>query len=312
MDRRRRLCHNRLARQTLRLVCMQLLLALPHGIAAREYRTALLRQAANSLGIERQIDKAGKDVSKQIVTPSGTAVCIRIDSHGMVEHIGLPLFNPEMRQLMPSPVYDCLEYAVLDRTFIHTKNDLLLRKIRFYKGSWQTLLGVLPTDACSITNQSNKYYQLIWSRNGSETANVVIPIDYELLSVCNRREIEKNFVHNLSRHHTDLKTTLPKETDPQLAKADMRLDMSLSSYERKAVSVTLRQWVSYCESQGCTTSIKYDDSDETVIKGYVLSHNEGMGYHHLLELTWTMEDLSQSVPKIKGKALLFIPNNDKL
>lgn len=290
------------------IVCM--LLAVPQGIASRDYRTSLLRQAAASLGIERQIAKAGKDVTTQIVTPSGTTVCVRIDSNGMVEHIGLPLFNAVMRQQTPSPVYDCLEYTALDRHVIHTENDLLLQKIKFYKGSWQTLLDIQPTDACSITNQSDKYYQLVWSRNGRETVNVVVPIDYELLSVCNRREIEKIFVHDVTRYHAASKDTLSQDIDPQLAKANLHLDMSLSSYERKTISITLRQWISYCESQGCNTSIKYDDSDEVIIKGYILSRNDAMGYHHLLELTWKMEDLSQSSPKIKGKALLFIPNND--
>lgn len=290
------------------IVCM--LLAVPQGIVGREYRTTLLRQAAATLGIERQIAKADKDATTQIVTPSGTTVSVRIDGNGMVEHIGLPLFHSAMRKQTPSPVYDCLEYAALDRHVIHTENDLLLQKIKFYKGSWQALLDIQPTDACSITNQSDKYYQLVWSRNGRETVNVVVPIDYELLSVSNRREIEKNFVHNVTRYHAASKAALSKDIDPQLAKADLHLDMSLSSYARKTISVTLRQWISYCESQGCTTSIKYDDSDEAVIKGYVLSRNDAMGYHHLLELTWTMEDLSQSSPKIKGKALLFIPNND--
>ena len=217
-----------------------------------------------------------------------------------------------MRKQTPSPVYDCLEYAALDHSAIHTENDLLLQKIKFYKGSWQTLLGVLPTDACSITRQDDKYYQLVWSRNGRETVNVVVPIDYELLSVCNRREIEKNFMHDVSHYQAAANAALSQDIDPQLAKADLCLDMSLSSYSRKTVNVTLKQWITYCESQGCTTSIKYDDSDETVIKGYVLSRNDAMGYHHLLELTWTMEDLSQSSPKIKGKALLYIPNNDKI
>lgn len=292
------------------IVCF--LLALPQGIASMEYRTSLLHQAAATLGIERQIAKAGKGITTRIVTPSGTAVIVRINRNGRVEHIGLPLFNTVMRQQTPSPVYDCLEYAALDRHVIHTENDLLLQKIKFYKGSWQTLLDIQSTDACSITNQSDKYYQLIWSRNGRETVNVVVPIDYELLSVCNRREIEKDFVQEVARYHAALKGALSKDIDPQLAKADLHLDMSLSSYARKSISVTLRQWISYCESQGCTTSIKYDDSDESVIKGYVLSRNDAMGYHHLLELSWTMEELSKSSPKIKGKALLFIPNNDKI
>ena len=286
-----------------------ILLVIPQGITGMDYRTSTLRQAAEKLGIEKQIAKVTKGKTTGIVTPSGTTVVVRINSQGMVEHIGLPLFNAVMRKQTPSPAYDCLEYAALDRHIIHTENDLLLQKIKFYKGSWQKLLDVLPTDVCSITNQSNKYYQLVWNRDGRETVNVVIPVDYELLSVCNRREIENNFVHDVVHYQAASKGTLSKDIDPQLAKADLHLDMSLSSYARKTLNVRLRQWILYCESLGCTTSIKYDDSDETAIKGYVVSRNDAMGYHHLLELTWTMEDLSQSTPKIKGKALLFIPND---
>lgn len=295
------------------MICIAcLLLAIPQGIAGREYRTSLLRQAAATLGIERQIAKMGKGVTTLVESPTGPTVIVRSDTNGTVEHIGLPLFNAAMRRQTPSPVYDCLEYAALDRSAIHTENDLLLQKIKFYKGSWQTLSGVKPTDGCTITNHSDKYYQLVWNRNGRETVSVVIPIDYELLSVSNRREIEEAFVHNVTRHHTASKGTLSHDIDPQLAKAEMHLSTSLSNYSRKTVIVTLRQWLSYCKSQGCTTSIRYDDSDETFIRGYVTTRNDAMGYHHLLELTWTMEDLSHPIPKIKGKALLFIPNNEKI
>lgn len=309
MDRRRLSCRNGGARL---LVGIFFLLALPLSIVSKDYRTSTLRQAAATLGIERQIAKVGKGVTTQIVTPTGTTVIVRTDGIGTVEHIGLPLFHAAMRKQTPSPVYDCVEYAALDRCVLLTENDLLLQKIRFYKGSWQTLLGIQPSDACSITTQDKKYYQLTWSRNGRETVNMVIPINYELLSVCNRRELEKNFIRDVARHQIASKTSLSKDIDPQLAKAELHLDTNLSGYERQTINVTLRQWITYCESLGCQCCIKYDDSDETLIKGYLMSHNDAMGYHHLLELTWTMEDLSKSVPKIKGKALLFIPNNDKI
>jgi hypothetical protein len=292
------------------VVC--LLLTVPLGIVSREYRTSLLRQAAFTLGIERQIAKAGKGITTQIITTSGTTVIVRIDSNGMVEHIGVPLFNAVMRKNTPSPVYDCIEYAALDRSAIHTENDLLLQKIKFHKGSWQTLLSTKPTDACTITNQSDKYYQLAWHRNGREIVNMVVPIDYELLSISSRRELEKNFTHGVSHYHPASKFMLSKDIDKQLAKSDMILEMNLSNYERPTVRVTLRQWILYCESQGCTTSVKYDDSDETIVKAYVWARNKAMGYHHLIELSWKTEELESSNPKIKGKALLFIPNNDKI
>ena len=292
--------------------CIFLLMAIPLGIVGRDYRTSVLRHAAEKLGIEQQIEKAAKGKTSGITTSSGTTIVVRIDSYGIVEHIGLPLFSTVMRKQTPSPVYDCLESALLDRCVILTENDLLLQKIRFYKGSWETLLDILPSDACSITTQDNKYYQLVWNRNAREIANVVVPIDYELLSVSSRRELEKKFVHFIARYNTASKFTLSKDIDLQLAKAHLQVDMNLSSYERQTVNLTLRQWISYCESQGCTTSIKYVDSDEEIVKAYVLEQNDAMGYHHLLELNWQMGELDSSNPQGKGKALLFIPNNDKI
>lgn len=309
MDRLRILCLDRQVRQ---MLCIFLLLAVSQGIVGRDYRTSILRQAAEKLGIEQQIDKAPEGKTSGIATSSGPKVAVRIDTHGTVEHIGLPLFSTVMRKETPSPVYDCLESALLDRCVLLTENDLLLQKIQFYKGSWKTLFDILPSDACSITTQDKKYYQVVWSRNGGEIANVVVPIDYELLSTCSRRELEKNFVQYMARYQADSKSALPKETDPQLAKAAMQLEMQLSSYERQTVSVPLRQWISYCESQGCTTSIKYVDSDEAIVKAYVLEQNDAMGYHHLLELNWQTEELDSPSPQVKGKALLFIPNNDKI
>ena len=293
------------------MVLIFCLLALPLGMAGIDFRTSALHRAASALGIERQLGHASKGVTQQIVTPKGTTVIFRVDLYGTVEHIGLPLFNPEMRRQMPSPVYDCLEYAALDRCVIFTENDLLLQKIKFYKGSWQTLAGVQPTDACRITTQDHRFYRLVWSRNGHEIVDVVLPIDYELLSVSTRRELEKDLVHRVTRHQTTPTFSSSQDIDPQLAKSEVRMEMTLSSYERRSMTVPLRQWLSYCESQGCKTTIKYDDSDDSVIKGYLLSRNDALGYHHLLELTWRMEDLSQSTPKIKGKVLLFIPNTEK-
>ena len=284
------------------------LIAASQGIAGREYRTAALCQAAAVLGIEHQIADAPKGVTTNITPPSGTTIVVRIDSEGTVEHIGLPLFSTIIRQQSPSPVYDCMEYAALDRLFIFTENDLLLQKIIFLKGAWESIIGIKPSDIFSITTQDDKYYQLVWSRDSCEIINVVVPIDYELLSGSSRRELEKSFVHDVSRHRVATNFSPAKEIDSQLAKSNIEVDIQLSSYARHTINVTLRQWLSYCESLGCTTDIKYDDSDELFIKGYVMSRNAAMGYHHLLELTWQMESHS----KVKGKALLFIPNYDKI
>ena len=297
-----------LSRQIIKLLFFISLIMVPQGVAGREYRTSALHQAASVLGIEEQISNAPEGVTTSITLSSGKTISVRINNNGAVEHIGLPIFSQELRRQTPYPVYDCIEYAALDRLFILTENDFLLQKIIFLRGEWKSVLGIKPSDSFTITTHDNKYYQLVWSRNNCELINMVIPVDYELLSGSNRRELEQSFVHNVVRHCEATNFNLTEDIDSQLAKSDIEVDILLSDYARHNISVTLQQWLSYCENLGCTTDIKYDDSDELFSKGYVVSHNAAMGYHHLLELTWQTEIHS----KIKGKALLFIPNNDKI
>ena len=373
MDKLRELCRNRFAGL---VACTCCLLAIPQGVAGRGYRTVALQKAASVLGIERQIDAADKGTIIQIQTDACKTVAVRIDEQGRVVHIGIPLFSDYMRQQKPSPVYDCLEYAALDRNVILSENDLQLQKIQFFKGSWSTIMDVMPTDACSVGLLNEKYYQVIWSRNGYEQVNLVLPLDYELLSNSSRRELESNLVREvgnqlvkrpsfylseelLQRSGKDNVYVLPGETvlmkgltrntyyrtsvvsqqvgdatyeeermsilvdrdfpaetmanllvsaNPQLPDAAMRLDVQLSNYSKETMNVTLRQWTSYCEDQGCKAYFVFDDSEGTVVKGYLLMHNEAMGYNHLLTLTCHKNDLTSEIPLFTGKALLFIPN----
>lgn len=288
------------------------LLAIPQDVASREFRTSTLRHVAATLGIERQISHAEKGTTTQIVLSSGIIVAVRIDSEDMVEHIGLPLFSNEMRQQSPSPVYDCIEYAALDRQIIHTENDLLLKKITFRKGTWRTVANIRSTDACCITTHGNKCYQVVWQREGQGIADIIVPVDYELLSYCNRRELEQSFVRLVAAHRGSKSTIVPKGIDAQQAKVPMSVIVPLSNQARLTVKATISQWVSYCESQGCATSIIFDDSDEENIKGYMLMHNEPMGYHHMLVLNFKTDQQMGTYTKISGKAFLFIPNNEKI
>ena len=346
------------------------------SVTGRDYRTQALRAAAAKLGLEQQIEQAASGTASILTTPDGWNVSVRISDDGRVEHIGLPLFNDAMRQQQPSPVYDCVEYAALDRNMLHSENDLLLQKIQLFNGSWQTVGDVRPTDRCSVGLRYGKVYQVTWSRNGQEMVNMAVPIDYELLLGANRRELEQHLADEIVRQHVKRppyhlaeellqrtaeegiyvlpgdtflirgltrntyytkailsqqvdSTTYEEErmhilidprhpaetmanllmsTDPQLPDAVVTLQLQLSSYAKKTVSFTWRQWSSYCEKQGCTSYYIYDNTQNSVVKGYVLMHNKALGYNHLLAVTCTNDDLVSDVPSFSGKAYLFIPN----
>ena len=373
MDRQQELCHN-VYMKLLTAVCF--LMMVSQAVPAREYRTSALRSAAAKLGIKNQIDNALSNTTTNIIVSDNKTVTIRLDEYGNVSHIGLLLFSPEMRKQRYSPVCDCLEYAALDRCFLLSENDLLLQKIKFFKGSWYTVYGIQPTDACSIGTLDDRFYQVIWKRNGTDIVNIVIPVDYELLSNCSRRELETNLLRDIiqqpiksqqyclptellqrtekddvyvlpgksflmdgltrntyyrkgkARQQEDnvsyegeemnviIDQRYPAETmanlllnlDSQLPDVELHLDIRLSSTSRQNLNITLRQWISYCENEGCIPYFSYDDTETSYVKGYLLMHNEGMGYNHLLTLKCSIEDLISETPSFTGKALLYIPN----
>lgn len=124
-------------------------------------------------------------------------VAMRVSQDSVVEHIGVPLFGQNVRVLVPSPIYDFLEYIVLDHHFRINDNSLRQHEISFIKGSWRQLelLGdSLPT---LIENLEEKTYQVTWQREGVIVCSVKFPINYELLANSTRREIERTFLRDL-------------------------------------------------------------------------------------------------------------------
>ena len=354
-------------------------LLLSATVASAQYRSSLLEKAASALGIQTEIDEMTAGDISELSCDQGIRVIVRKDETGQVVHIGLPLFSQEIRQQLPSPVYDCLEYAALDRRLQLSENDLLIQKIRFFKGSWQTVYNMEGTDGCSISIVNDKHYVVTWKRDGKEVAQVVVPMDYELLNHCNRRELELSFARNLKidrslarpdfhineellhkygdtdfyvlpgdtfllaslnrntyyqiktvsqtvdnityeeerlsilidrNHPGETLANLLISTDPQVPDALIELEIQLSNYNKQTLTVSLRQLMYYCQSQGCTPYFTYDNNDGNTVSGSLLMRNSGERYNHLINLTCSTDDLVSDVPSFKGKAYLFIPTVD--
>ena len=133
------------------------------------------------------------------MSKDGRQVCLRTDPMGVVEHIGIPLFDERMRLLQPSPVYDFLEYAALNKKYKLEENQLNLSKVIFKLGNWETLYREkLGECACSIENREDKLYVVTWKKDEKDLAVVGIPIEYELLNNDTRRSMEQKFVRELS------------------------------------------------------------------------------------------------------------------
>ena len=133
------------------------------------------------------------------MSKDGRQVCLRTDPMGVVEHIGIPLFDERMRLLQPSPVYDFLEYVALNKKYKLEENQLNLSKVIFKLGNWETLYREkLGECACSIENREDKLYVVTWKKDEKDLAVIGIPIEYELLNNDTRRNMEQKFVRELS------------------------------------------------------------------------------------------------------------------
>lgn len=181
-----------------RLVLIWALAVFCLSMSAQTYKAGRLEMAVKVLGLQVSADSLLPDTTIMLQAKDGRFICLRTDLMGCVEHVGIPLFAEVMRLLQPSPVYDFLEYAVLNWKYKINPNQLYLSKVIFKKGSWETLLRERLNECeCTIENQEDKLYIVTWKQNGKELAIIGIPTEYELLNNDTRRNMERAFIKEL-------------------------------------------------------------------------------------------------------------------
>lgn len=183
---------------------------------AQTFKTSRLRVASEKLGLPIPIDSLMPENTYNLTARDGQKIVVRTDAMGEIEHVGIPLFADVMRLLQPSPVYDFLEYALLNWQYKVTPNQLYLSKVIFRKGNWLSLLGGhLDQYECSITNREDKLYVVSWKKEGKEIVSIGIPIDYELLNNDTRRNMELAFVKSLTGMHPTIHRTKHKNVEEE-------------------------------------------------------------------------------------------------
>ncbi len=187
------------------------------ALSAQNYKAERLKKAVDVLGLKVVADSLLPDTTIALAARDGRNICLRTDRMGDVEHVGIPLFNDVMRLLQPSPVYDFLEYAVLNWKYKVNPNQLYLSKVIFKFGNWETLLGERLNECeCSIENCDDKLYIVTWMQEDKEIAVIGIPIEYELLNNDTRRNMEQAFVRELTAYQpntSERKATTVNEDD---------------------------------------------------------------------------------------------------
>lgn len=180
-----------------------LLLLLSTQTTIAQQQGTHVQKAVKVLNLNLDSIQAGQKPATSIVNLKNLRLKVKVDKGGQVIHVGLPLFNQYIQVLQPSPIYDYLEYAVLDHKFHISENDLQLKQLKFRKGDWTTLEQVSDTMRCTISNVEDKFYEVVWFNRGQEFVSVNFPINYELLANSNRKEILEQFVTSLRGYHAE-------------------------------------------------------------------------------------------------------------
>lgn len=170
---------------------------------AQNFATPSLTAAAKQLDLKSAlIPNIPSDTTIDVAIADGNFVRVRIKEE-QVEHIGWPLFGSEIRRSMPSPVYDFMEYAVLDYHYHLNDNPLPLQQMKFIAGNWQTLETIYDNADFTIAMQDGKYH-VKWAKDGKTMVDVMFPANYELLLHDTRRNLMRAFVVGLQRWTGDI------------------------------------------------------------------------------------------------------------
>ena len=298
----------------IRVFCTGVFLLFSIALQAQMFKASHLQRAYEKLHLDAQAENRSD-------------LTIRTTDDGTIEHIGIPLFSDEMRILLPSPIYDYLEFALLDHKYHINENTLQQQKIRFINGSWTDLEQIRTSDKCTIDNRDDKWYIVKWIKDNQDQLTVVVPIDYELLANSTRKEMEQNFSRQLKQFQPKqdqmkgsvplLNASAPKETLSNILltshdslQITLNIELLYSGFRKESVSVSLPQWTGYCRSVGCTPYYLYEGAQGNQASAMLLMYNRNEGYAHLLHLYAAISQLENKSQTYQGKVYMFIPTTN--
>lgn len=125
------------------------------------------------------------------------SVVVRVSESGIVEHVGIRLFPMQMRQQMPSPIYDFLEYVLLKKTLSLSDDVMRVNSVTFMKGNWATLLTIDDNMQCHISNNMGRLYEVAWYDADRLIVSLSFPVQYDLLMLSNKEELERLLISEL-------------------------------------------------------------------------------------------------------------------
>lgn len=163
----------------------------------------------------------------------GLPLVTSYNSHHEVTHLGLKLFNPEVKKQFSPVVCDFVERYLLELYTI-TDKALAFRKMEddkfvFIKGDLSTVKLVNENTQFSLNRLDDKYYEASWTDKGQEFLVVSFPIQYELLLGMPQIEIDKNVYEDILRLK-DVAIPVVKQPQMKQLKNDVYQTVPSKSY----------------------------------------------------------------------------------
>ena len=121
---------------------------------------------------------------------------LRLIKHNSdIEHIGLCLFNDDLKTSIDKDMLDFVETSLLAKILDveMTRNSDFI----FYKGGITDLKKVSPETQCKISNLNSRFLSFEWELNHTKTLRLDVPVSYQSFHEGNRSEIEDKLIKKI-------------------------------------------------------------------------------------------------------------------
>ena len=326
-------------------IIIGLALLLTSASAQIVFRTAELQRLATVLAIDPTILQEGYNY---LDTDRQSLVVTKMNH--TVNHIGLRLFNEDMRKMGDTPVMDFLERYFLQLKYppkvTSAKNMIRDDQFQFVTGTLQTVGELKPTDLFSL-NYDKRLYTASWTREGQPLLVVTFPVEYELISGENKIEAENllqadilatditneppkpaselgnPFEHFSGKLYKQRGALIYSERHPAETVANMMIsqqikgafDLNLTQvsygFKKTTFTVPLRQWISFCQNHGCQLYVGIEDVKENGdVSAVVLAVNEAENYNHVLTLSVPSDMIRARQGQIDARIYPYVPTHN--
>ena len=316
-------------------------------VAQTQFRTSELKRLASVLAIDT--GQLPEGYSHPVA--NGSQLTIHLDKQ-TIDHIGLQLFSPEMRKASPSPIFDFLERYFLQLKYPPTvksaANMLRDDQFRFLQGNLPAIDKIQTTDDFTFSND-NLCYIATWTRQGRVLLSVSFPVEYELISGENKIEAEENLLSDIQKtqvkrqkedfHRNDnyinecfsnrlylqsgklISSSLhPAETLANLmlstqarGQYDIKVTQISYGFQKKVFQVSLRQWIAFCQDNGCQLYFGIEKMGEQgEMSAVVLAVNQAENYDHVLTIDTNTDVLDAKKGVIEAHLYPYVPTHNVL